>query len=229
MDELWSEWFEHKPGDPCPIPWAKDRQYEMALRGGSGSDRHDATSWQWEAITYAPSAEIVGYRYLLSAAPAGFVPPGEKPWYPPQQEGFGEWREHDGGKSPRGVLPLTECLFIFRYEREQESFVRDIMTPESGLWGNGSCRTNDVVAYCVKLEDQPTAAEVEATQQPWTLEQDAADFAADEANRLMLERDGDPEPKPVVTPAPGFMLEGFRSVEPNLLVVAQFCHRMGRL
>jgi hypothetical protein len=197
MDELWSEWIEHKPG-ACPIPWAQAKEYEVKWFDGSLS----VLPAQWDASRLWDSADDhdhFKYRYLLSAAPAGFVPPGEKPWVPPQLPGYGPW-----------VVGMPTAMPVNGHPVK-------VKINSSGTF------------HCVALEDQPTAAEVEATQVPETTESAAADRTADEANRLMLERDGKPESKPAVTPAPGFMLEGFRSVEPNLLVVAQFCHRMGRL
>lgn len=144
----------------------------------------------------------------------------ESKWYPPQQIGFGPWLEcHPEVSLRKGQviawLPKEERASR-RYIKAQMALPVDLRgMPES--WG----------AYCIKLEDQPTAAEVEATQKPETPTLDALEDEA-EANRRMIERDGPALPAPVVTPAPGFILPGFRSEEPGLMVVAGFDHRFGR-
>lgn len=153
MDETqseWSDWIEHKPGNPCPIPWAKAREWDWSV-GGSGSFAgyviEPALSGAcdfWSCVT--------SYRYLKSAAPKGWTPPGSKPvekpaeelWYPPVPEGFGPWREHDGsGRSP---VPLgSEIAWLLDGERETKRFIPSTR-PSGGLPWSG------VVAYCVKID-----------------------------------------------------------------------------
>lgn len=115
------------------------------------------------------------HRSQLPAKPADA-------WVPPQQEGFSEWREHDGNGCPMEAASADIAL-LMRNERAKQFYrhVPDDYSPHiedtSDFWRN-------VVAYCVKLEDQPSQAEVESTQKPQSPADDAADAKADEAARM---------------------------------------------
>lgn len=68
-----------------------------------------------------------------------------------------------------------------------------------------------------------TDAEVSATIAVWY----PVGTWSDPSNKPMIDRDGPPEPKPVATPAPPFMMPDFRSDEPGLLKVWPMDGRMG--
>lgn len=231
MSEQWSEWIEHKLGDPCPIPWAMPMEWEYQ-RGGDkkfiATGAIDLYETEWGGSQ--PSFKITRYRYRLDRAPAGFVPPGaEKPWVPPVPEGFGPWVE-TGGADPE--LPGGSIVHILcPFERIERTFLARKRDADGVYW-------RGVTAYCLKLEDQPTQEQVEATQQPWSLEQDAADWAADSdlQNRPMFDADdvGVSAGKwdrfnarlAAPTAAPGFMVRAVRSSD-GLLTVREADHRLG--
>lgn len=233
----WSEWIEHKPGDPCPIP--DGAEFEFRCREGDTTPGEYATCWD-SLPHYLYENEIVAYRIALPL-PAGFVPPGaEKPWVPPQQPGYGPWVECDSNTPiPRGV----RCAVLLANERSERRYSH---VP----WGfDEVCQHGDTenvtflehqVAYAVCLADQPTQEQVEATQKPDTMEQrhrDALDDF-DPANRPMFDADdvgvltgnwarheARQAWKPA-SPAPGFMVRPIRNSD-GLLTVREADHRLG--
>lgn len=211
MSEQWSEWIEHKPGDPCPIPWAKQSEWAWSL---DSCDRPDTRRASLDAASDKSWSsddryQITAYRYRLDCATAGFVPPGaEKPWVPtePPPTGHGPWLQY------RGALPAVKNVSVYM-------------------------RGGRITAYCVQLEDQPTQDQVEATQKPETPQADATEDAK-AANRPMFENDvlgawhgrwdrfnaRQAWQKP--TEAPGFMVRDVRSSD-GLLTVREVDHRLG--
>lgn len=74
----------------------------------------------------------------------------EQLWYPPQQEGFGPWIEHDGGGMP---VPRDARVNVLKsYERYERRFRNIGWAAAHWAWGT-------VVAYCVKLDEKPAPVE----------------------------------------------------------------------
>lgn len=84
-------------------------------------------------------------------------------WYPPQQEGFGPWVEHDGSEGrPAGISNESIVARLFRSERNRRQYEHD---PKEGEYFRNWSGT---AAYCVKL-DAPVAAmqTAQATDPGW--------------------------------------------------------------
>ena len=61
-DTQWTDWIEHKAGDPCPIPDAKACEYKIKFSDGSlsvSSDSSPAIGWRWDYDGYGA---ITHYR-----------------------------------------------------------------------------------------------------------------------------------------------------------------------
>jgi hypothetical protein len=64
----------------------------------------------------------------------------EKPWYPPQQEGFGPWVE---GPPPLGFKGRYQSLFMF--ERHNQSYRPSILR-------RGTLHHQSAVAHCLEVQ-----------------------------------------------------------------------------
>lgn len=104
-------------------------------------------------------------------------------WYPPQLAGYGPLIE---GRPTEAIGHRTKVQTLLEWERENRRFAQTC----GCYWDGDNARR--CVAHCVALPAEklePTTDEIEATQTPWSLQQDADDAAADEANRPMFDRD----------------------------------------
>lgn len=131
----------------------------------------------------------------------------------PLIEGYGAWVEWSGGECPVDDRQVSVMVVI----RGDPDFPFPFSPPFSQYWWRHDGSRQDILTYCVRPKAQSAVKRLPS-----------APAKAASPNARMLERDGSPLPAPVVTPAPGFMLDGFRSPEPGLLVVAPFDHRPGR-
>lgn len=73
-------------------------------------------------------------------------------WLPPQQEGFGPWIEWTGGDCP--VAAEDETQVLLSMERRHETYRPECLAAGLYRWSRKN-KARDVVAYCVKLEEQP--------------------------------------------------------------------------
>jgi hypothetical protein len=210
--------------------WAQIREWSVKVTDaelicGGDCAANFSAFWLLGSVTH--------YRYRLDRAPAGFVPPGQL-WYPEQVPGFGPWVEWREGMPYPFSGEIVSRLFAD--EREGRKFRHSGLSSDAFLvWDE------DIVAYCVKLEDQPTADEIEATQKNDTMEQYHRDALEDfvEANRPMFsadeagvkagrwDRHNARAALSPATPAPPFMVSPMRSSDGLLTEWPVGDHRLG--
>lgn len=183
----WSEWIEWNGGE-CPIPGAKAGEYAIRMDGQEhvyeGEEFDDAATWVWADQA---DGKITSYRLRLSAAPKQ-----DAPWLPPQQPGFGPWRECDGTCPPEARKKTVEVLN--KRERDWRFYNHSPLAVGKShdiFW-------HMIAAYCVKLE--PAQAQAEPVQRymanPMILSSatvvlENCYFYGDGSNDPMLQRDDD--------------------------------------
>lgn len=138
----------------------------------------NVVDWRWATLADLTAAGIPESE-ARGMVHKSMLP--DAPWYPPQQEGFGPWVEHDGAGLP--VDPGTVVLVLWPMEREARRYAPEPACEAKWRhWGEGCA----MVAYCVKLGAKPAIAATCAP--PDTPPQEAPE---DEAamNAAMIERD----------------------------------------
>jgi hypothetical protein len=147
-----------------------DRSAKAAIER-PGRHQHSVKNWRYatesemrsggcteeQIAKYCHPSQREGQKDAVGLAP--LIREQQKPWYPPQQEGFGPWIEY----GPNEFVPPGRIGFLYDCEREDRRFIPNMQV----LPVLEPFRPAGVVAYCIQLS---------ATQS--TTAQQAADKAA---------------------------------------------------
>ena len=214
----WSEWKLWEGNSVVGPISLKEGEYLVQFRNHTVHGHRDAKNWRWDYK--GTPYDIVRYKIAVPLEEGDETGTGDDwgPWV--------EWVGRVGeGKGEVDLCPIPD-----RKKKEYQIRLRayvtlgDLASASDFRWSHRGS-SGDIVAYRVKKKFMTTPPQTErplvkrvrrAPGQAYG----PAGLPVDKENAAMIKRDGEPLPKPPEpTPAPSFMVPGFKMPAPRGLMV----------